>query len=49
VADFSAMKPLDDIEQAMFLSPETIDPARFAFGSIRAFVKQFITEKRQNS
>ena len=49
VADFSAMKPLDDIEQAMFLSPETIDPARFAFGSIRAFVAQFIDAKRANS
>ena len=41
VADFSAMKALDDIEQAMFVSPEVIELERFVFPSICAFVEQF--------
>ena len=41
VADFSTMKTLDDIEQAIFLPPKSIDLARFAFTSIRTFVEQF--------
>jgi len=45
VADFSAMKAMDDIEQAMFVSPEAIDLDRFAFPSIRAFLERFIAGK----
>jgi mutator protein MutT len=40
-ADLSAMKPLDAIEQTMFLPPESIDLDRFAFSSIRTFVERF--------
>lgn len=46
-ADLSAMKPLDDIEQAMFLPPESIDLARFAFPSIRTFVERFKKQFRK--
>jgi mutator protein MutT len=41
ITDFSTMKALDDIQQAMFVSPESIDLARFAFPSIRTFVERF--------
>jgi mutator protein MutT len=46
VADFSPMKPLDDIEQAMFVPPEAIDLNRLAFPSIRAFVQQYIAGEK---
>ncbi|MDH4202586.1 MAG: NUDIX domain-containing protein [Phycisphaerae bacterium] len=49
VADFSMMKALDDIEQAIFLPPESIDLDHFAFPSIRTFVERFIAAKREDS
>ena len=49
VTDFSAMKALDDIEEAMFVSPETIELDRFVFPSIRAFVERFVSGKREKS
>lgn len=45
VADFSPMKALDDIAEAMFLPPKSINLDRLAFPSIRTFVRHFITER----
>ena len=47
VTDFSPMKALDDIEQAMVLPPEAINLDRLAFPSIRVFVERFKNEFRK--
>jgi len=41
MADFSTMKPLYDIEQAMFVLPASIVLYRFEFPFVRAFVERF--------
>jgi NAD+ diphosphatase len=46
VNDFSNLKPLDDVEQVLFVRPEEIDLTRFAFDSVRSFVKQFMEKVR---
>lgn len=45
VSDFSNLKALDDIEQALFIPLEKIDPARFPFPSIRVFVTELTLGK----
>jgi len=42
VADLSKMRAMDDIEEAVFVSPKSVELEQFAFPSIRAFVERFI-------
>ncbi len=45
VSDFSTLTARSDIETALFVAPESIDTSKFAFDSIRQFVKLFIQTK----
>jgi NAD+ diphosphatase len=44
VADLSVLAAGDDVRSAHFVAGDALDPAQFAFDSIRAFVDQFIRD-----